>query len=321
MSRFGTYSALDYDNGDKVEYTYGSYGRETLQTYEDGDTITYDASGTPMTVNYNGIEYYYVTNLQGDVVAILNGAGTVVVQYTYDAWGRLLSMSGTMSMLGRCNPLRYRGYVYDHETGLYYLQSRYYNPKIGRFINADDIDYLGAGINLASYNLFAYCGNNPVMGYDPTGHWDWGWEEQAALGTTVLLVGLALLLAAPTGGSSLAFGALVLSSSTAVAAGGAMAITGTVMVGDALAQATVNYAKQSKKSGKERATDKPSWVPQSDVDLSKSSQQNATDLLNNKYGSGNWRKGPGTEFNRIVKWIDRGLKVVIFIIADMLMED
>ena len=159
------------------------------------------------------------------------------------------------------------------------------------------------------------------MGYDPTGHWDWGWEEQAALGTTVLIVGLALLLAAPTGGSSLAFGALALSSSTAVAAGSAMAITGTVMVGDAVAQATVNYAKQSKKSGKERATDKPSWVSQSDVDLGKSSQQNATDLLNNKYGSGNWGKGPRTEFNQIVKWIDRGLKAVVLIMADMLMEE
>jgi len=93
---------------------------------------------------------------------------------------------------------------------------------------------LGAGSNLTSYNLFAYCGNNPVIGFDPTGHWDWGWEEQAALGTTVFIVGLALLLAAPTGGSSLAFGALALSSSTAVAAGSAMAITGTVMVGDAI---------------------------------------------------------------------------------------
>lgn len=159
------------------------------------------------------------------------------------------------------------------------------------------------------------------MGYDPTGHWDWGWKEQAALGTTVLIVGLALLLAAPTGGSSLAFGALALSSSTAVAAGSAMAITGTVMVGNAVAQASASYSKQSKKSGKERATDKPSWVSQSDVDLGKSSQQNATDLLNNKYGSGNWSKGPRTEFNRIVKWIDRGLKVVIFIMAEMLMED
>ena len=71
------------------------------------------------------------------------------------------------------NPFRYRGYYWDSETGFYYLQSRYYDPAIGRFINADDVDYLGAGSNLTSYNLFAYCGNNPVMGYDPTGHWDW----------------------------------------------------------------------------------------------------------------------------------------------------
>lgn len=159
------------------------------------------------------------------------------------------------------------------------------------------------------------------MGYDPTGHWDWGWKEQATLGTTVLLVGLAILLAAPTGGTSLAFGALVLSSTTVAAAGGAMAITGTVMAGNALAQATVNYAKQSKKSGKERASDKPSWVSQSDVDVGKSAQQNATELLNNKYGSGNWGKGPKTEFNQIVKWINRGLKAITLIMVEMLMED
>ena len=191
---------------------------------------------------------------------------------------------------------------------------------MGRFINGDDPAYLGVR-GLLSYNLFAYCGNNPVMGYDPAGTWDWGWEEQAALGMTVLIVGIALLLAAPTGGTSLAAGALMISASTVAAAGSAMAITGTIMVGNAVAQSTVHYAKQSKKSGKERATDKPSWVSPSDVDLGKSSQQNATDLLNNKYGSGNWGKGPTAEFNRIVKWIDRALKVVTFIVAEMLKED
>jgi hypothetical protein len=192
---------------------------------------------------------------------------------------------------------------------------------MGRFINADNTAYLGADGTLLSYNLFAYCGNNPVMGYDPTGHWDWGWEDQAAFGTTVFLFGLALLLAAPSGGSSLSVCGLLLSSSTVFAAGSAMTISGTVIFGGAVAQATVHYAKQSKKSGKERATDKPSWVSQSDVDLGKSSQQNATDLLNNKYGSGNWSKGPRTEFNQIVKWIDRGLKMFTFMILDMLMED
>ena len=104
------------------------------------------------------------------MVAIVDTQDEKVVEYLYDAWGRLLETSGTKAAdLGLHNPLRYRGYVYDTESGLYYLQSRYYNPELGRFINADSVDYLGAGNNLISYNLFVYCGNNPVMGYDPLG--------------------------------------------------------------------------------------------------------------------------------------------------------
>ena len=105
------------------------------------------------------------------MVAILNSSGTAVVNYTYDAWGKLLTTTGSMaSTLGYYNPLRYRGYVYDEETGLYYLQSRYYNPTWGRFVNADDIAYLGANADLISFNLYAYCSNNPVNHSDPTGH-------------------------------------------------------------------------------------------------------------------------------------------------------
>ena len=69
------------------------------------------------------------------------------------------------------NPFRYRGYYLDTETNLYYLQSRYYDSYTGRFINADDAGNLGIGDELLSYNLFSYCANNPVMGYDPTGEW------------------------------------------------------------------------------------------------------------------------------------------------------
>ena len=125
--------------------------------------FTYDASGTPLSVTYNGTAYYYVTNLQGDVIAILDGSGSEVVTYIYDAWGNLVNIDGALSpTLGEFNPLRYRGYVYDEETGLYYLQSRYYNPKWGRFITADSIEYLGADGTVASHNLFAYCSNNSV---------------------------------------------------------------------------------------------------------------------------------------------------------------
>ena len=197
--------------------------------------FAYDADGKPMSVLYNDVTYYYVTNLQGDVVAILSNTGELVVSYTYDAWGNLLSTSGSMAdTLGAENPLRYRGYVYDVETGLYYLQSRYYDPQMGRFINADGIGYLGTSRNLTSYNLFAYCGNNPVMGYDPMGEWTFSIDFSffvvciGGMSYTYSLV----LLAPPTGGASL--GALAISASTITAAGEATICIGTVIVGDAI---------------------------------------------------------------------------------------
>ena len=136
-----------------------------------GSTVlnfAYDASGTPMAVTYGGATYYYATNIKGDVVAILNASGTAVVTYTYDAWGNILTTTGTLaSTLGTHNPLRYRGYVYDPETGLYYLQSRYYNPTLGRFICADSLVSTGQGV--LGNNMFAYCLNNPVTFEDDSG--------------------------------------------------------------------------------------------------------------------------------------------------------
>ena len=130
--------------------------------------FAYDAAGKPLSLNYNGTRYIYATNIQGDVIAILNASGTAVVTYTYDAWGTPLSIGGTMAdTLGQDNPLRYRGYVWDNETNLYYLQSRYYDPKVGRFINADA--FVSTGQGLIGNNMFAYCGNNPVYRSDDTG--------------------------------------------------------------------------------------------------------------------------------------------------------
>ena len=108
-------------------------------------------------------------NLQGDVIGIYDGNGNVVVEYTYDSWGKLISITGSLaSTIGIKNPLRYRGYYYDTETSLYYLQSRYYDPETCRFINADSL--LVAGDYLQGTNLFAYCLNNPVMYSDPSGY-------------------------------------------------------------------------------------------------------------------------------------------------------
>ena len=89
--------------------------------------------------DYNGTKYYYIFNVQGDVIGILNQSGSQIVSYQYDPWGKVLSVSGSeASTIGQINPIRYRGYYYDTETGFYYLQSRYYDPTTRRFLNIDD---------------------------------------------------------------------------------------------------------------------------------------------------------------------------------------
>jgi len=139
------------------------------------DTIWYyyDATGSLTGFELNGTAYFYVKNLQGDIIAIVNSSGTKVVEYLYDSWGKLISTTGSLaSTVGVKNPYRYRGYRYDTETGLYYLQSRYYDPLAKRFVNADVFASTGQGT--IGNNMFIYCLNNPITGFDPTGLWDWG---------------------------------------------------------------------------------------------------------------------------------------------------
>jgi len=115
----------------------------------------------------NGTEqYFYVRNAQSDIIGIINSIGKQVVSYTYDTWGKLISITGDKA-LGEKNPYRYRGYRYDTDIGYYYLQSRYYNPEWGRFLNADGLVSTGQG--MLSHNMFAYCANNPVVFKDPLG--------------------------------------------------------------------------------------------------------------------------------------------------------
>lgn len=108
--------------------------------------------------------YYYVTNLQGDILGIVDGTGAEKASYTYNAWGELISSSGTMAEI---NPLRYRGYYYDEDLGFYYLHNRYYDPVICRFISPDENLCTGQGI--VGNNMFAYCCNNPVSRVDSEG--------------------------------------------------------------------------------------------------------------------------------------------------------
>ena len=142
--------------------------------------FVYDSSGSPVYFTYNNATYYYEKNLQGDIVAILDGSGNTVVEYTYDIWGKLVSITGTLAdTVGAINPLRYRGYYYDTETQLYYLQSRYYSPDLMRFISQDDPVFSNAQGQPLGSNLYVYCLNNPVMNDDLEGNAPFlGWGLQ-----------------------------------------------------------------------------------------------------------------------------------------------
>ncbi|EEG32050.1 RHS repeat-associated core domain protein [[Clostridium] methylpentosum DSM 5476] len=116
----------------------------------------------------NGVNYYYIRNNQNDIIGILDSNGNQVVSYVYDSWGKLVSTSGSLAeTVGVQNPFRYHGYYYDVETGFYYLQSRYYDPVTGRFINSDSL--IGSTGELNTHNMFAYCGNEPINRLDPYG--------------------------------------------------------------------------------------------------------------------------------------------------------
>jgi RHS repeat-associated protein len=173
-------------NGIKTEYTTidGNITSETkngLTTY-----YRYNKSGAPIAVNFNKNEYFYIKNLHGDITEIVDEKGSSVVQYSYDIWGNLLTIKGSLATtLGKENHLRYCGYFYDEETNLYYLQTRYYSPEWGRFLNADNPEILmDTSETILGANLFQYANNNPANFFDPYG------EEAISL----FFLGLGILL-------------------------------------------------------------------------------------------------------------------------------
>lgn len=155
--------AQEVTNGTSLDYAY----------------FFYDASGSPVGMNYLGNNYFYKKNIQSDIIEIWgteDGSSShsfrKLVSYTYDAWGNIVQMDDSTDnwyKIGTANPFRYRGYYYDNETGFYYLQSRYYDPVTGRFLNADDPLNVGENLSRINYNLFEYCFNNFVNMVDTDG--------------------------------------------------------------------------------------------------------------------------------------------------------
>ena len=160
-------------NGVATKYTL--HGKNVVHMTSGADELHffYDAQNRQAVVVYNGVPYAYVKSLQGDIVAILDESGNTVVSYGYDAWGAPLWCTGELAeTLGKVQPFRYRGYVFDEETGLYYLRSRYYNPQQLRWINSDNIIAVNSGFTAA--NNYVYCGNSPINRYDANGR---SWKD------------------------------------------------------------------------------------------------------------------------------------------------
>lgn len=153
-------------NGTTIQSQYYMGGGKILAEKRGNDVLEfiYDEKGAPLNLIYNGVKYSYITNLMGDVIHLVTESGSVAAEYVYDAWGKVILTKGSMSEI---NPLRYRGYYFDTETGLYYLNSRYYDPMIGRFINADGTTNTNNGF--LGLNMYAYCLNNPVQLKDENG--------------------------------------------------------------------------------------------------------------------------------------------------------
>lgn len=208
----------------------------------------YDADGYPSGVRYyNGsstADYYFVCNWRGDVIKIFDSTGADVAEYLYDAWGNVVSVrspNGTAitssTHIANVNPLRYRGYYYDTETKLYYVNSRYYDPEVKRMLNADDSALAAVSLDtLTDKNYFAYCDNNPVIRTDSDGDY-WHIVAGAAVGGIVNAVAQAI----DQGGIHNAKDVAKIALSTITGAvGGALSASG--LVSNALVAVTIDGA-------------------------------------------------------------------------------
>ena len=204
----------------------------------------YDENGSVYCIVYTGGDgagrYYLLKNLQGDVTRILNNNLETVAQYVYDPWGKLVNIldadgePNSGISIANINPIRYRGYYFDMETGFYYLNARYYDPALGRFISPDIPASLGADVqNLSQYNLYAYCFNNPINMADYTGNWP-SWGQIFTVVAAVAVVAVAVVATVATCGAA--------APTIGVAAGGISSVNtaAAIVSGTLIANAVIN---------------------------------------------------------------------------------
>ena len=216
-------------NGIRTDYYLNGTAIIMQKTGDNCIWYTYDENGLVSGFRYNGNEYYYFRNGQSDIIGIIDSSGSTVARYTYDSWGNHVSITdgngnnvaSNPNHIANINPLRYKGYYYDTETGLYYLNSRYYDANVGRFINAD-VELSEIGGNALGYNLFAYCFNNPINMDDLAGEWP-KWLSGAlnvVSGIVQMATGSALgAFAGWTGVGAIAAGFLITNGAASIAQG------------------------------------------------------------------------------------------------------
>lgn len=232
----------------------------------------YDENGSVLGIVYGGENYYFRKNFRGDVLAILTASGEVVVEYSYDPWGNILAVTGTLaSTLGADNPFRYRGYYYDTESCFYYLNSRYYDAKVCRFVNADEPEIIdGANEHILENNLYAYCFNNPVNFKDDSGYWP-SWAKKLVAAVAIVSCAVAVVAAtvvtcgaAAPALAAVGFGVVSSISASTVATAATVAVTSVAISATATVAVCVDeyldnhivysseHTKNSRKSTKEK---------------------------------------------------------------------
>ena len=327
---------------DNIQYTYNANGIRTSKTiagnkhtyildgakilkevWDNGDEILqmlYDNEDNICGITYNETPYFFQKNQQGDIIAITDNTGKEVARYSYDAWGVCTVVNDTTaSGIATINPFRYRGYYFDREIGMYYLQSRYYDPTVGRFVNGDTPEIIGLSLlsnNSPDTNLFAYCSNSPTNDKDITGYIS-AKSISNKFSVIAIFSSFMAILYASTSKGLVAVGAYASKVVTPIAIkafwwkpwlAAALIVAAVAII---VAAVAVYFSKQAKKTAKARAKDAPSWLAGAMGAMPPHHNEKAKDyakrLLNNKYGNGNWNTGAGSEYSKIVKYLTRHL--------------
>ena len=238
-----------------TQYYYN--GNVLMGTYDGTNKLlfSYDEQSNVVAVNYNGTYYYYLRDGQGNIIKLIDGNGATVVSYSYDPWGACTT-SGTMaSTLGTLNPFRYHGYVYDEETGWYYLSSRYYNPEVGRYLSADTLSSTGQGV--LGYNMYAYCLNNPTTNYDPSGSLSFSnllsGAKLLSVGLTAVAVGLTVLTCGAAAPVMVAVAAVTVTTGAVTVANGLAEVQEGLTASSEGAQDGTNFMRDGLMQGNKEA--------------------------------------------------------------------